>query len=92
MRTSLICEKKIRLGPGAVCLKLDAQATYGVGFGRSIYVWNQNFIRLPMAPSSGTRISSKLMEIIETSGHPESIKEQRQHLLGRWPVYHVGAR
>jgi hypothetical protein len=35
--------------PGAVYLKLDAQATYGVGFGRSIYGWDQNFIRLPMA-------------------------------------------
>jgi hypothetical protein len=23
--------------PRAVCFKLDAQATYGVGFGRSIY-------------------------------------------------------
>jgi hypothetical protein len=34
---------------GAVYLKLDAQASYGVGFGRSIYGWNQNFIRLPMA-------------------------------------------
>jgi hypothetical protein len=30
--------------------KTDALATYGVGFGRSIYVWNQNFIELPMAP------------------------------------------
>jgi hypothetical protein len=38
--------------PGAVCLKLGAQATYGVRFGRSIYGWNQNFIRLPMAPVS----------------------------------------
>jgi hypothetical protein len=29
--------------------KIDALATYGVGFGRSIYGWNQNFIELPMA-------------------------------------------
>jgi hypothetical protein len=36
--------------PGAVCLKLDAQATYGVGFGCSIYGWNHNCIRLPMSP------------------------------------------
>jgi hypothetical protein len=34
---------------GAVCLKLDAQATYGVGFRRSMYGWNQNFVSLPMA-------------------------------------------
>jgi hypothetical protein len=26
--------------PGVVCLKFDAQATYGVGFGHSIYSWN----------------------------------------------------
>jgi hypothetical protein len=30
--------------------KIDALATYGVGFGRSIYGWNWNFIELPMAP------------------------------------------
>jgi hypothetical protein len=30
--------------------KIDALAIYGVGFGRSIYGWNQNFIELPMAP------------------------------------------
>jgi hypothetical protein len=29
--------------------KIDAMATYGVGFGGSIYGWNQNFIELPMA-------------------------------------------
>jgi hypothetical protein len=29
--------------------KTDTLATYGVGFGRSIYGWNQNFIELPMA-------------------------------------------
>jgi hypothetical protein len=30
--------------------KTDALSTYGVGFGHSIYSWNQNFIELPMAP------------------------------------------
>jgi hypothetical protein len=30
--------------------KIDTLATYGVGFGCSIYGWNQNFIELPMAP------------------------------------------
>jgi hypothetical protein len=29
--------------------KTDALATYRVGFGRSIYGWNQNLIELPMA-------------------------------------------
>jgi hypothetical protein len=28
--------------------KTDAQVAYGVGFGRSIYGWKQNFIKLPM--------------------------------------------
>jgi hypothetical protein len=35
---------------GAVRNKTDAQVAYGVGFGRSIYGWKQNFIKLPMAP------------------------------------------
>jgi hypothetical protein len=29
--------------------KTDALATYGVGFGCSIYGWNHNFIELPVA-------------------------------------------
>ena len=37
---------------GAARRKTDAQATYGVGFGRSIYGWNENFIRFPMAQVS----------------------------------------
>jgi hypothetical protein len=36
--------------PGAVHNKMDAQVAYGVGFGRAIYGWKQNFINLPMAP------------------------------------------
>jgi hypothetical protein len=38
--------------PGAVRNKMHAQVAYGVGFGRSIYGWKQNFIELPMAPVS----------------------------------------
>jgi hypothetical protein len=38
--------------PGAVRNKSEAQVAYGVGFGRSIYGWMQNFIELPMAPVS----------------------------------------
>jgi hypothetical protein len=30
--------------------KTNAQVAYGVGFGRSIYGWKQNFTKLPMAP------------------------------------------
>jgi hypothetical protein len=36
---------------GAVCLRLDAQATYGVRFPRSTYGWKDNFIELPMESS-----------------------------------------
>jgi hypothetical protein len=35
--------------PGAVFGKSDAQAAYGLGFGRSTYGWKQNLIELPMA-------------------------------------------
>jgi hypothetical protein len=38
--------------PGTAHRKTDAQVSYGVGFGRSIYGWKQNFIELPMAPVS----------------------------------------
>jgi hypothetical protein len=35
--------------PGAVCLRLDAQAIYGVRFQCSTYGWKDIFIELPMA-------------------------------------------
>jgi hypothetical protein len=45
VQAKLETQSKLTLSPpwslGAVCLKLDAQATYRVGFGRSIYGWNQ---------------------------------------------------
>jgi hypothetical protein len=34
--------------PRPVRTKNDAQVTYEVGFGRSIYGWKQNLIMLPM--------------------------------------------
>jgi hypothetical protein len=33
-------------GPGVVRNKTDAQVAYGVGFGRSIYGWKNNFTGL----------------------------------------------
>jgi hypothetical protein len=68
--------------------KTDALATYEVGFGRSIYGWNQNFIELPMTLVP----PSESMGIINTSGHPESDRVLCHCLLGRWPVYRVEAR
>ena len=35
---------------GAGRTKIDAQDTYRLHFGRSIYGWKDNFIELPMAP------------------------------------------
>jgi hypothetical protein len=35
--------------PGTTRRKMDNQVAYEVGFGRSLYGWNQNFIELPMA-------------------------------------------
>ena len=40
---------------------------------------------------SHLKIRSKSTGIIEISGRPESIRVLRHRLLGRWPMYHVGA-
>ena len=45
------------------------------------FQWNQSHLK----------IRSESMGIIETSGHPESVRVLLHRLLGRWPVYHVGA-
>ena len=37
---------------GTARTKTDAQVAYGVGFGRSLYGWKDNFKDLPMAPVS----------------------------------------
>ena len=39
--------------PETARTKTDAQITYGVGFGRSLYGWKDNFKELPMALDSG---------------------------------------
>ena len=43
--------------PGTARNKMDAQVAYGVGFGRSLYGWKDNFEELPMAPVSGPNSS-----------------------------------
>ena len=43
--------------PGIARTKTDAQVAYGVGFGRSLYGWKDNFKELPMAPVSGPNSS-----------------------------------
>jgi hypothetical protein len=43
--------------PGTARNKMGAQVAYGVGFGRSLYGWKDNFEELPMAPVSGPNSS-----------------------------------
>jgi hypothetical protein len=43
--------------PGTAHNKMDAQVAYGVGFGRSLYGWKDNFEELPMALVSGPNSS-----------------------------------
>jgi hypothetical protein len=50
--------------PGAVRNKTDAQVTYGVGFGRSIYGWKQNFIKHVCIPAF---VLWLLLQVLETS-------------------------
>jgi hypothetical protein len=71
--------------------KTDTLATQEVGFGHSIYGWNQNFIELPMALVR-PQIPFESMGIVDTSGRPESFRVLCHRLLGRWPVYCVAAR
>jgi hypothetical protein len=84
---------RVHLGiPRAARTKNDAQVSYGVHFGCSLYGWEKNFIELPMAPVCQIKIPSESMRIIKTSGHPESTRVLRRRLLGCWPVYHVEAQ
>jgi hypothetical protein len=57
--------------PESYFTKTDALATYRVGFGCSIYGWNQNFIKLPMTLVGfllSRRESSTQMSIQNLSG------------------------
>jgi hypothetical protein len=42
---------------GTARKKMGTQVAYGVGFGRSLYGWKDNFEELPMAPVSGPNLS-----------------------------------
>ena len=76
--------------PGTARTKTDAQVAYGVGFGRSLYGWKDNFKALPMAPVSGPNSSGvdrnsprKLM----SSFCPGAATPSFDH----WALYRVGA-
>jgi hypothetical protein len=43
--------------PGTARTKTDAQVSYGVRFGCSLYGWKDNFKKLPMEPVSGPNSS-----------------------------------
>ena len=50
-------------GPGAVCTKIAAQVTYGLGFGRSLYGWKAKKITFQMALVPGpnsSRVDGKM--------------------------------
>jgi hypothetical protein len=66
---------------GAVCLRLDAQATYGVRFRRSTYGWKDIFIELPMAPAHD-QMMPESMGLVESNGHLESVSVLHRCLLG----------
>ena len=70
--------------------KMDAQVAYGVGFGRSLYGWKDNFKMLPMALVSGPKSlgvnrnrPNKLMPRIYPGAATPS--------FGLWALYRVGA-
>jgi len=44
-------------GPGAVCTKMAAQVTYGLGFGRSLYGWKAKKITFQMELVPGLKSS-----------------------------------
>jgi hypothetical protein len=43
--------------PRTARTKMDAQVTYGVGFGYYLYGWKDNFEKLPMEPVLGPNSS-----------------------------------
>jgi len=52
--------------PGTSRTKMDAQVVSGVGFGRSLYGWKDNFKTLTMAPVSA-QIHPESMRIVRGS-------------------------
>ena len=77
--------------PGTGRTKTDAQVAYGVGFGRTWYGWKDNFKTLPMALVAGSNSSgvdgNRLWKLAS-----RICPGAASLLLGRWPVYRVGAQ
>ena len=76
--------------PGTARTKMDAQAAYRVGFGRSLYGWKDNFKTLPMDLVSGTnssRVDRNRPRNLTSSFCPGVATPS----FGLWALYHVGA-
>ena len=76
--------------PGTARNKMDAQVAYGVGFGRSLYGWKDNFKTLPMelvsGPNSlgvdGDRLHKLTSRFYSGTATPS---------FGLWDLYRFGA-
>ena len=73
-------------GPGAVCTKMAAQVTYGIGFGRSLYGWKAKKITFQMELVPGPKPSG-VDGKCSTSWHPESVSVLCHCLLVFLTVY-----
>jgi hypothetical protein len=73
--------------------KTHALATYVRSRIWTFNIWLEpEFHRPSNGTGPTTKIPSESMGIINTSGHLESVRVLCHRLLGRWPVYRVGAR
>lgn len=77
--------------PETARTKTDAQVAYGVGFGRTIYGWKDNFKTLPMAPVSGSNSSGV------NGNRPNKLTSRiclgdATSYFGLWALYRVGAQ
>ena len=76
--------------PGTARTKMDAQVAYGVGFGRSLYGWKDNFKTLPMVLVLGPNLSGV------NKIHPRKVTSSfcpgaATPSFGLWALYCVGA-
>ena len=74
---------------GTARTKTDAQVAYGVGFGRSLYGWKDNFKMLPVA----LVLSPKSFGVIRN--HPRKLTSRiclgaAMPSFGLWALYRVG--
>ena len=76
--------------PRTARTKTDAQVAYGARFGRSLYIWKNNFKTLPMELVSGPNSSGV------NRNHPRKLMSSfypgaATPSFGLWALYRVGA-